>query len=341
MKKVSILMPMYNSEKYIKESIDSILNQDYKNFELIIVDDGSRDSSVKIVEKYNDSRIILYKNIENKGLPYTRNKLLNLSSGEYIALLDSDDIALKNRIKTQVEFLEKNKNIDIVGSSAIIFGKYKIEKSSKVITGIENIKCNLIFRNCMINSTVMMRKEFIKKNNLSYRNECMVCQDYSFFADASLVGNIENMNISTIKYRTGHENITKRSKTKKIELRKEILREIGIRALKGNGFFLEKSEYELISKYIWEKNENIKYDYIEFNELIKILNKVIEINNNKQNLNPYALEKCIKEILLKIIILLDINLNKKVNLIKINKLSINKFIKIIAREFIKSSIKKQ
>lgn len=340
MKKVSILMPMYNSEKYIKESINSILNQEYKNFELIIVDDGSIDSSIEIVKEYNDSRIKLYENIENKGLPYTRNKLLSLATGEYIALLDSDDIALKNRIKVQVEFLEKNKNIDIVGSSAIIFGKYKIEKASKVITGIDDIKCNLMFGNCMLNSTIMMRKEFIEKNNLLYRKECIVCQDYSFFVDAALVGNIENMNISTIKYRTGHENITKKSKTKNIKLRKNILKEIGVRSFKGNGFFLDETEYELISKYIWEKSENIEYNYNEFNELIKILNKVIVINKDKKFLNQDALEKCIKTILLKTILLLDISLIQKFNLSKNNKLNINQFIKVITREFIKDIIKK-
>ena len=340
MKKVSILMPMYNSEKYIKESINSILNQEYKNFELIIVDDGSIDSSIEIVKEYNDSRIKLYENIENKGLPYTRNKLLSLATGEYIALLDSDDIALKNRIKAQVEFLEENKNIDIVGSSAIIFGKYKIEKASKVITGIDDIKCNLMFGNCMLNSTIMMRKEFIEKNNLLYRKECIVCQDYSFFVDAALVGNIENMNISTIKYRTGHENITKKSKTKNIKLRKNILKEIGVRSFKGNGFFLEETEYELISKYIWEKSENIEYNYNEFNELIKILNKVIVINKDKKFLNQDALEKCIKTILLKTILLLDISLIQKFNLSKNNKLNINQFIKVITREFIKDIIKK-
>lgn len=340
MKKVSILMPMYNSEKYIKESINSILNQEYKNFELIIVDDGSIDSSIEIVKEYNDSRIKLYENIENKGLPYTRNKLLSLATGEYIALLDSDDIALKNRIKAQVEFLEKNKNIDIVGSSAIIFGKYKIEKASKVITGIDDIKCNLMFGNCMLNSTIMMRKEFIEKNNLLYRKECIVCQDYSFFVDAALVGNIENMNISTIKYRTGHENITKKSKTKNIKLRKNILKEIGVRSFKGNGFFLDETEYELISKYIWEKSENIEYNYNEFNELIKILNKVIVINKDKKFLNQDALEKCIKTILLKTILLLDISLIQKFNLSKNNKLNINQFIKVITREFIKDIIKK-
>lgn len=340
MKKVSILMPMYNSEKYIKESINSILNQEYKNFELIIVDDGSIDSSIEIVKEYNDSRIKLYENIENKGLPYTRNKLLSLATGEYIALLDSDDIALKNRIKAQVEFLEENKNIDIVGSSAIIFGKYKIEKASKVITGIDDIKCNLMFGNCMLNSTIMMRKEFIEKNNLLYRKECIVCQDYSFFVDAALVGNIENMNISTIKYRTGHENITKKSKTKNIKLRKNILKEIGVRSFKGNGFFLDETEYELISKYIWEKSENIEYNYNEFNELIKILNKVIVINKDKKFLNQDALEKCIKTILLKTILLLDISLIQKFNLSKNNKLNINQFIKVITREFIKDIIKK-
>ena len=292
------------------------------------------------MKEYNDSRIKLYENIENKGLPYTRNKLLSLATGEYIALLDSDDIALKNRIKAQVEFLEKNKNIDIVGSSAIIFGKYKIEKASKVITGIDDIKCNLMFGNCMLNSTIMMRKEFIEKNNLLYRKECIVCQDYSFFVDAALVGNIENMNISTIKYRTGHENITKKSKTKNIKLRKNILKEIGVRSFKGNGFFLDETEYELISKYIWEKSENIEYNYNEFNELIKILNKVIVINKDKKFLNQDALEKCIKTILLKTILLLDISLIQKFNLSKNNKLNINQFIKVIIREFIKDIIKK-
>lgn len=339
MKKVSILMPMYNSEKYVQESIDSILNQSYENFELIIVDDGSIDSSVEIVEKYNDSRIKLYKNIVNKGLPYTRNKLLSLATGEYIALLDSDDIALPNRLQVQVDFLEKNQNVDIVGSSAIIFGKYKIEKASKIITGIEDIKCNLMFGNCMINSTVMMRRNFVESNKLSYKEECVVCQDYSFFVDAALVGNIENMNISTIKYRTGHENITKKSKTKKINLRKSILQEIGLRAFEGCGFILTEDECKILSKYIWEKNENIKYNCNEFNELVSILNKVIKINNDKGILNSNALEKCVKRILLKTILILDINLKEKFNLVKNNKLEINEFVYSITREFIKDIIK--
>lgn len=339
MKKVSILMPMYNSEKYVQEAIDSVLNQTYENFELIIVDDGSIDSSVEIVEKYNDPRIKLYKNIENKGLPYTRNKLLSLATGEYIALLDSDDIALPNRLQIQVDFLERNQNVDIVGSSAIIFGKYKIEKASKVITGIEDIKCNLMFGNCMINSTVMMRRDFVEGNKLSYRQECVVCQDYSFFVDAALVGNIENMNISTIKYRTGHENITKKSKTKKINLRKSILQEIGLRAFEGYGFCLNKNECKILSKYIWEKNENIKYDHSEFNQLVDILNKIVKMNSDKGILDSNVLEKCKKRILLKTILILDINLKEKLNLVKNEKLDINEFFYSVIREFIKDIIK--
>lgn len=340
MKKVSILMPMYNSEKYVQEAIDSVLNQTYENFELIILDDGSIDSSVEIVEKYNDSRIKLYKNIENKGLPYTRNKLLSFATGEYIALLDSDDIALPNRLQIQVDFLERNQNVDIVGSSAIIFGKYKIEKASKVITGIEDIKCNLMFGNCMINSTVMMRRDFVEANKLSYREECVVCQDYSFFVDAALVGNIENMNISTIKYRTGHENITKKSKIKKINLRKSILQEIALRAFEGYGFCLNKNDCKILSKYIWEKNENIKYDHSEFNQLVDILNKIVKMNNDKGILDSNVLEKCKKRILLKTILILDINLKEKFNLVKNSKLDINEFFYSVMREFIKDIIKK-
>lgn len=105
-------------------------------------------------------------------------------------------------------------------------------------------------------------------------------------------------------------------------------------------FFLDEVEYELISKYIWEKNESIKYNYQEFNELINILNKIIKINDNKQNLNQNSLEKCIKGVLLKTIILLDINLKEKIKLIKSNNLSISKFINSIIREVIKDTIKK-
>lgn len=109
---VSIITPLYNSEKFIEETIKSVLNQTYNNWEMLIVDDCSTDSGVEIVEKYQkkDNRIKLLKNNMNVGVSKTRNKAINLSKGKYIAFLDSDDLWRKNKLEKQIGFME-NKNI--------------------------------------------------------------------------------------------------------------------------------------------------------------------------------------------------------------------------------------
>lgn len=106
---VSIIVPVYNAEKFLKECIESILHQSYENIELILINDGSSDSSKKIIEKYmeEDDRINLT-NIENQGAPRARNIGIELSKGKYIMFMDSDDILEKNAIKTLVNSIEKN-----------------------------------------------------------------------------------------------------------------------------------------------------------------------------------------------------------------------------------------
>lgn len=341
MKKVSILMPMYNSEEFLRESIESVLNQTYTEIELIIVDDGSQDSSLEIVKSYNNDKIKLYKNSRNRGLPYTRNRLLDLATGEYIALLDSDDIALPERIEKQVEFLEKNKDVDILGSSAIIIGKYTIEKSCRVITGSENIKANLIFGNCMINSSVIMRSKFIKDNNLRYREDCRFCQDYSFFIDASEKGKIENLNFSTIKYRSGHNNITNISKLYNIEERTRILREASLRALRINKFFISKDEEELLCKYFFDRNLNPTYDESEFKILIGVLDKIVNINKQEKSIGDKILIAVIKKNLLELIINFNINSFSTIFIISRYRLGLWRYLTIMIRKKIKVLLEKK
>jgi len=115
--KVSIVMSVYNAQKYLDEAIESILNQTYSNFEFIIINDGSTDKSLEIIENYakKDSRIIVI-NRENKGLIYSLNEGIRKANGKYIARMDADDISLPQRLEKQVEFMEKNKNIGICGT---------------------------------------------------------------------------------------------------------------------------------------------------------------------------------------------------------------------------------
>lgn len=106
---VSIVMPSFNTAEYIKESIDSVLNQTYENFELIVVDDNSTDDSIDVVKSYDDTRIKLIINNENKGAAFSRNKALLESKGEWIAFLDSDDIWESTKLEKQIMFMIKNK----------------------------------------------------------------------------------------------------------------------------------------------------------------------------------------------------------------------------------------
>ena len=102
---VTVFIPVYNCEKYIKESLESIINQTYENLDILIIDDGSTDNTVNLIKQYKDTRIRLLRNDKNRGIPYTRSRGLEECRGEYLALMDADDISLSERIKKQVNFL--------------------------------------------------------------------------------------------------------------------------------------------------------------------------------------------------------------------------------------------
>ena len=120
---VSVVMPAYNSEKYISEAIESILNQTFKDFEFIIIDDGSTDKTWEIIQEYakKDERITAFKNEKNLNNYATRNKGIKIAKGKYIVWQDSDDVSLPNRLEKQVDFMEKNLEVGICGSYMQIF----------------------------------------------------------------------------------------------------------------------------------------------------------------------------------------------------------------------------
>ena len=139
---ISVIMPVYNTEKYVWEAIESILNQSFKDFEFIIVDDCSRDNSYKICEEYSkkDNRIKLYKNEKNKWISFTRNKLINISITNYIVSQDSDDISEKDRLKLSFIFLKNNKDYAVVSWNNIIINeKSEITWYRKYSNNLEKI----------------------------------------------------------------------------------------------------------------------------------------------------------------------------------------------------------
>lgn len=158
---ITVFIPLYNAENYIKKTIQSVLNQTYKNFEILIINDASTDQSVSIVESFSDDRIRLIHNDTNKGICYTRQRGVIEARGKYIAILDADDIAMPNRLEKQFAFLEKNPEIAVCGSDAYFIDendqpinhKHDINFDSKIIK-IENL-----FANQFINSSALIRKK--------------------------------------------------------------------------------------------------------------------------------------------------------------------------------------
>ena len=134
---ISVLMSVYNNDNTLKKSIESILNQKFKNFEFLIIDDGSIDNSWEILNKFSkkNKSIKLFKNYKRKGLAFSLNKIISKSKGNYLARMDADDFSKKNRLKIQIEFLKKNEEIDLVGSMAKTFeGKIlKVPKDDNLI----------------------------------------------------------------------------------------------------------------------------------------------------------------------------------------------------------------
>lgn len=278
-KLITVFMPVYNTEKYLKESIDSILNQTYKNFELLIIDDGSTDSSIDIINSYDDDRIKLFRNEKNMGLPYTRNKGIELSKGEYIALMDSDDIAKVNRLEIQIDFLEKHKEFQVVGSTQDLLVGDKINKAYRSNKEFIDVNAKLMFYSCVPNPTVMFRKNFFIKNDIKYREDRFVAEDYGFFVDCvSKGGNIAILSNPVLIYRTGHNNTTKLSIKYKKKERKEVMDEIRIKCLINNGIILNDEESKLFNKIYSDPKIDISLEDIKNYKIL--IRKMIHMRNN-------------------------------------------------------------
>ena len=121
--KINVIMSVYNGEKYLKQAIESILKQTYTNFRFIIVDDGSNDSSFDIIKSFTDERIVIIRNDRTQGLTRSLNKALRTANGEYIARQDADDISLSNRLKSQIDFLEKHPEVELLGTGVYLINE--------------------------------------------------------------------------------------------------------------------------------------------------------------------------------------------------------------------------
>ncbi len=175
---VSIIMSVYGYESYVRESINSILCQTFKDFEFIIIDDGCKYNLYDTIKSYDDNRIIYIKNNSNMGLTKSLNKGINIAKGKYIARHDAGNISLFNRIETQYNYLEKNNDYFLVGSSAILIDDGGNEICKIIVNDDFNyIRKNLPKSNIINHSSIMFRND----GNSFYRSKFKYSQDYDLY----------------------------------------------------------------------------------------------------------------------------------------------------------------
>jgi len=277
MPKISVIMPLYNAEKYVEKSIESILNQTYKDFELVIVNDQCTDQSVKIVENIHDSRIRLFHNEVNQGIAYTRNKGIELAQGEYIALMDDDDIADLSRMEIESMYLDEHRDIDVVG------GRHcEIDEHDKILHLIKEplnnpnyIRAYLMLYNAVANGSAMIRREFIDKYNIRYADNCFGMEDYKFWIDCSINGKISNINKIFLYWRDSSTNETSKVYSEKLELRKKKFAELHKYAFEKNGYRLTVEEQDFINKLFPAVISSVIASKEELEKLYEIMKKII------------------------------------------------------------------
>lgn len=258
-------MTIYNHERYIKSSINSIIKQKHQNWELIAIDNGSKDKSASILKKINDKRI--KKKFLKKNIGRTRclNYGLKLCRSKYIAILDSDDISHKNRISTQIEELANDKKLGMVFTDFDFID----EKSNHIFVSkkknhFKNTR-ELLFKNIIGHSTVMYKKEILKKIG-NYPIKFKYAQDYAFYLKILKFFNIKYINKNLVKIRISHD----QSETKRMVYSKlPIFEKIKI-------LFYNLGNFETS---IIEKIKILYYLNIEFIKLIypNIIFKIIRL----------------------------------------------------------------
>lgn len=207
MTEVTVLMPVYNGENYLRPAIESILSQTYRDFELLIIDDGSSDGSASIIRSYTDKRIRLLKNPTRLKLSGALNRGIGEARGNLIARMDADDIARPERLARQVEFLHKNPEIGVCGAWVKRFGSVRatVDKNP---TDSEEIRAYALFECPFSHPTVMFRKNFFAEHNLRYNGDYYPAEDYEIWSRAVQLFPCANLPEVLLDYRVHSAGMT-------------------------------------------------------------------------------------------------------------------------------------
>jgi glycosyltransferase involved in cell wall biosynthesis len=271
---VSVVMPVHNAEKYLAEAISSILYQTYTNFEFIIVNDGSSDTSESIIKKINDTRIVYHKFEQQQGIVAALNYGLQLAKGDFVARMDADDVCYKNRLEVQVNYLLSHPDVGVLGT------QYKgiKGKSRPLPNRHDQIVWYLLNASPFVHPSVMFRANFLHNNHMLYDKQFEFAEDLNLWVEHINTTNYANTSETLIQYRyhtgTHKANLIRVGELNtliKIKLIKQLL----------PGLDLGKR-----TQFAYVLNRHIKHDY-DVNWLtstLTFLNDLVLLTNHHQQL---------------------------------------------------------
>ena len=274
MKKLAVLMPTYNCEKYLQESIDSILNQTYSDFDFYIYDDCSTDNTQSLIQRYTDPRIIYIKNAKNLGIASTLNLGLErlLPTYEFIARMDADDWAFPGRFQKQIDFLEYNKSVMLCGTQ----GFWLKNMLENPLSGWEYpvkhnyLKLYLLYGASFGHSSILIRSDLLRTNNLRYNETIKTCEDWDLWIKISKIGEVANLPDFLMKYRIVFNSNHRALENKMLHLKERSI----IISKYWKDFNIELSP-EQVFEYYYETNLICGHDfYFKLNILIDTFNEL-------------------------------------------------------------------
>lgn len=300
----TVLLPVYNGTKFLREAIQSILDQSYTDFEFLIINDGSTDDSAKIIESFADTRITFINNLCNQGIVKTLNFGLSTAKGGLIARMDADDICNPYRLEKQVKFLRANPQIDVLGCQLNFIDEHSsVTGHQTYAVSHDAIKIDSLFRCPLPHSGVLFRKNKFIDNNLFYDINYKHTEDYELWQRALACLNFANSGETLLNYRiTPHQVSTQHSlyqEKNTIAIRLNYIKALGLNKNEQNNQFVflnfldykldisDQSAFEillnLIDTVIRTNKENKIFNEVLFNELLTTrLERLINIYTSRK-----------------------------------------------------------
>jgi glycosyltransferase involved in cell wall biosynthesis len=236
MPRISVILPVYNGVKYLREAVDSILNQTYSDFEFIIIDDGSSDETPQILDSYNDKRIVRKTNPANMGLVASLNLGIEMAQGEFIAIMNADDISLPYRLQAQYDYMNSKPDVGFLGTNMCFIDaegqvyRESLYDKSDILDGAY-FHWRMLWENHLAHPTMMIRSAELKNASLSYCAELYVVEDYDLWLRAARVSKLAAHPQVCLKYRVHSESKSAKFRIKRGLLKRQLqLRELALYA---------------------------------------------------------------------------------------------------------------